>query len=104
MSKYPTTCCRCGFCCINEPCPISKEMGMANGGCQALDYDGVEATCKLATTRATKAILGIGQGCCMKARCYKDGIEYDFASLPPHIKRRVANEAYDKVQKYLDRR
>lgn len=97
--NYPNTCCRCGFCCINEPCPISKEMGMGSTGkiCQALDYDGTKATCKLATTRATKAILGIGQGCCMKARCYKNGIEYDFASLLPFMKRKVAHGVWERM-------
>jgi len=33
--------------------------------------------------------MGIGKGCCIKARAFKDGIEYDFASLPAEVKQKL---------------
>jgi len=36
--------------------------------------------------------LGIGQGCCIKARAYAQGVEYDFATLPAEIKKSLAQK------------
>jgi len=86
--KFPNPCCRCGFCCLSETCKIgqirfgisSKEM------CPALDWKEEGAYCTL-VEEISSTDLGIGEGCCIKARAYKDGVEYSFAFLPPHIKR-----------------
>jgi len=34
-------------------------------------------------------LIPVGEGYCIKARAYKDGIEYDFAALPDQLKRRA---------------
>ena len=36
-------------------------------------------------------VLGLGADCCIKARALAKGVTYDFAILPPHIKRAVAH-------------
>jgi hypothetical protein len=83
---YPYPCCRCGFCCIAETCPI----GQATYGvpksypCPGLSFDGDEASCKLALD---PYMVGIGQGCCIRARAISGENTYDFASLPPSVKK-----------------
>ena len=87
--KYLYECCRCGFCCLYEPCPIAKSMyGEDIEQCPALYYyvDSDKAVCLIA------GVVPVGDGCCIKARAYKDGIEYDFASLPPELKIREAQK------------
>jgi hypothetical protein len=92
--QYPNPCCRCGFCCVVETCPIARMVyGVSKQDkCQAFKYDkfSKESTCLI----AENGLPGIGDGCCMAARCYKDGIEYDFASLPQSIKKEVAYKTY----------
>ncbi len=80
--KFPNECCRCGACCLFETCIISRQT--YNIGekdyCPALTFDSGEATCHL-TSR-----VPIGDGCCIKAKAYKDGMSYDFALLPKQLK------------------
>jgi hypothetical protein len=33
-----------------------------------------------------------GRGCCIKARAYRGGVEYDFSSLPVELKRNAAKQ------------
>lgn len=88
MSKeYPNLCCRCGFCCLSKQCPASVfEFGeIIDGICPALtfqeaDINIIEAKCNL------PKLVSFGDGCCMKTRCFENGIVYDFASLPPFVK------------------
>ncbi len=100
MSKeFPHPCCQCGFCCMVEICPKGKECGAYSifmgeedfNICNCLIFDMVENkfTCALVEELGEKD-LGIGEGCCIKARAYKDGKEFDFASLPPEMKRGAA--------------
>ena len=58
--------------------------------CPALKFDGSIATCLLS------AIIPIGEGCCIKARAYRNGVEYDFASLPSALKQSVAQKLLRK--------
>ena len=72
--KFPHECCRCGMCCITSQCPISIEIyGIVNGVCPALSFEHYIASCKHAGL-----IVPIGDGCCIKAKAYKNGIEYDW--------------------------
>jgi hypothetical protein len=83
---YPHKCCQCGFCCLAEQCPISITTHGVKSTCPSLSFDGKLSSCGMA------GIVPIGDGCCIKARCYKDGQEYDFASLPPNMKRIVVTQ------------
>jgi hypothetical protein len=68
--------------------------------CPGLRFEGDEAVCQLvldlisSSLSAEKAdkirqLMGIGTGCCIKARAFKDGKEYDFASLSKEMKVKV---------------
>jgi len=64
-----------------QPCPGLK-----------FNDEGI-ATCKLVdAAKGTEQegmvmeAFGIGAGCCIKARYFKDGIVYNYAALPPRIK------------------
>lgn len=87
---YPNPCCRCGFCCLSETCPIGQkiyEIGKHEGLCPALYFDKDQAGCTLAGV-----YVPIEDGCCIKARAFRDGKEYDFASLPVELKKRAARD------------
>ena len=73
--KFPFPCCRCGFCCLSEQCPISKYLYGKQNCCPALFFEEEKAYCK------HPDIVPFGDGCCMAARCFKDGVCYDFAAL-----------------------
>ena len=97
--KYPNPCVRCGFCCITTICPAAKELGYNDSPCPLLSFDNEDnAVCRIvAEYPETLEVMGIGKGCCIKARAYKDGIEYDFASLPPEIKKTVAKSIRKEI-------
>ena len=78
--KFPNKCCQCGFCCLVEQCPISIEIYGSKKTCPALTFQNDKAICKHID------IVPIGDGCCIKARAYKNGIKYDFALLPKELK------------------
>ena len=84
--KYQNPCCRCGFCCLSETCPVGmKVYGIGKfDRCPALSFEGDQAVCALVM------MIPTGDGCCIKARAYKDGIKYDFASLPVALKQAAA--------------
>lgn len=75
--KFPHPCARCGMCCLTQPCPVVGKLP-----CPQLRFDRDRARCKL----ARKGIVPTGDGCCIKARAYRHGVEYDFASLPKTLK------------------
>ena len=90
--KYENECSRCGFCCLVSTCPAGMffhRIGEAEA-CPSLSFgdDGV-ANCALAKA----GLVPIGDGCCIKARAYKDGVEYNFADLPTNLKRRAVADA-----------
>jgi hypothetical protein len=70
----------------------------ANDNCPGLTFEGSVASCGIAR-RGHKLVVGIGAGCCIKARAIKDGATYDFASLPESVKRIVANDLRKKREK-----
>ncbi len=91
--EYPYECCRCGFCCLSETCPIGREFfGVCVGRCPALSFNGDEATCAIAPE-----YVPVGDGCCISARCFKDGQVYDFASLSSEMKKRLAQNLKEEV-------
>ena len=89
--KFQYECCRCGFCCIAIQCPISIRIYGLQSICPALSFDNSIAICEHAGI-----LVPIGDGCCIKARAFKDGSEYDFASLPIEMKLRVAQDTLNK--------
>ena len=98
--KYPNPCCQCGFCCLSETCPIGQavyEVGKYEL-CPGLSFKGNKAICELikSAPEPAKAFLGKGAGCCIKARAYKDGTEYDFAALPAELKRVAAQKLRER--------
>jgi len=84
--NYAHECCRCGFCCLHEICPIGMALFGTAKPCEGLSFDGDIATCSAA------GIVPVGDGCCIQARAFKDGVEYDFASLPPELKWQAASD------------
>lgn len=96
MPEYPNECVRCGFCCLAETCPVGQsiyEVGKYQR-CPSLKFDGDVAVCGVMEILDDWGIpkadaertMGIGAGCCIAARCFKDGVQYDFASLPKEVK------------------
>jgi len=83
--EFPYPCCRCGFCCLSEQCPTSLSVYGKSEICPALSFEEadvniIQAVCNL------PELIPFGDGCCMAARCFKDGVCYDFASLPTFVK------------------
>lgn len=83
-AEYPNKCCRCGLCCLAETCPIGQTMHQIgkHDRCPSLSFWNGQASCAL----AERGLVPIGDGCCIKARAYKDGVEYKFAALPDELK------------------
>jgi len=100
--QYKNKCTQCGFCCIMENCPIAvKKFNIEQFGekCPALKFNDLGvASCSLAHTTFHKVVLGIGVGCCIKARVYMKGDKYDFSSQPAALKHEYAKAALK--QKY----
>jgi hypothetical protein len=74
---------------LHESCPVAQiafEIDKADP-CPALRFEG-GAVCLLALEEPE--LIGVGVGCCMKATCYREGRAYDFAALPPELKKHVA--------------
>lgn len=94
--KYPNKCSRCGFCCIAETCQIGRKyFGInVNDICPALNYSPRDKM--FSCTLVRLEIVPSGDGCCILARAYKDGVEYDFASLPDDLKLQAALSALIK--------
>jgi len=85
--NFQYKCARCGYCCLIEPCPIIRILDPDVGGdtgCGFLSFDGDLASCGISY------LIPIGDGCCISARCFKDGVVYDFAALDGDIKRGLA--------------
>ena len=88
-------CCRCGFCCLSVTCELAQvKYGISeHAPCPELSFDASgRATCGLVWSCGPAAV-GVGCGCCIKARCYKDGRVYNFADLPADVKFHVAGLA-----------
>jgi hypothetical protein len=75
-------------------CPTGQEVyGVRKDApCPGLSFEDGQATCEIAEA-GNYEIIGVGLGCCIKARALAKGVTYDFAMLPPHIKRALAQEA-----------
>ena len=93
MDLYPNKCCRCGMCCLNETCPIGQNYYTVKktDKCPGLSFENDFAFCLLVGI-FSDLMLGIGQGCCIKARVFKDGVQYDFASLTKEFKQIAVNQ------------
>ena len=91
MKTYPYECCRCGFYYLHTTCVIGQAVYGPVQPCPALSFTDDIASCELAGT------VPVGDGCCIAARAYKDGVEYDFAALPPELKRTAARDLKQKL-------
>lgn len=92
-ADFPYPCCRCGFCCLEETCPVGQEVyGVGKyDPCPGLFFHLDCAICQIAFLgEKENKLIGVGSGCCINARCVKDGVTYDFTSLPPDLKRFIA--------------
>lgn len=76
------------MCCLSETCPIGKSFyGVRRTDkCPGLSFNKDTATCELAG-KFHDTIIGIGAGCCIKAKGIKDGVEFDFADFYPNCKK-----------------
>ena len=86
--KFPHPCARCGFCCLASVCIAGQHVyGLFEKGtrCPGLSFHNGIATCKLVALN----LVPIGDGCCIKARAFKNNVEYDFAALPAETKRQI---------------
>jgi len=108
MPTFPNPCCRCGFCCLDRTCPVGQLVFRIgeHDPCPALRFEGDftvdPETLKAVENPGRRAVcllaledpdtIGVGVGCCIKATCYKEGVAYDFAALPPVLKFHVAQK------------
>ena len=86
---FPNPCTRCGFCCLAEACPVARlRYGLAlHDACPALSFDEQgQASCALLEQYPAEC-LGVGKGCCVKARVVARGVTLNFADMPPEMKR-----------------
>lgn len=90
--QYPYPCCRCGFCCLSEQCPVSIIKFGNKDFCPVLTFNNTEAICGL------PELITFGEGCCMKARCYARGQCYFFASLKKEVKISIAQFLKNKKE------
>lgn len=94
---YENQCCNCGFCCIMENCPIAmKKFNIPKFGvkCPALIFNHLmQSSCQLAATAFTRHMLGIGVGCCIKARVFMKGEEKNFAACNEALKFEASKSA-----------
>jgi hypothetical protein len=68
-------------------CPSGIAVyGNDHKGCPALSFHNGISSCALVES----GLVPVGDGCCILARAYKNGVEYDFASLPPDQKIKAA--------------
>jgi len=81
MVKYPNKCHRCGICCLMIQCPISVAINGKQSLCSELSFNENTAICALAVK-----LVPINDGCCIKARAFRHGEQFDFASLPKELK------------------
>jgi len=89
--KFKKECCRCGFCCVITQCPISLSIYGEREQCPALEFNSGEATCSIIN------VVPIGDGCCISAKAYQDGIEFDFATLDNNIKKLVSQRVRGEI-------
>jgi hypothetical protein len=95
-------CAQCGVCCLFEVCPVGMDFfGIDKfANCPALYFDeGDKAVCLLVfDNESMKGTIGVGVGCDIRARAYKDGKQYDFSLLPDNLKMRVSKQMRRKVK------
>lgn len=97
---FKNKCCRCGFCCLSENCKVAQEVfKIPRFGvlCPALVV-GEQVTGCGAVAVFGAVVMGIGAGCCIKARAVHAGVSYDFAALPDEVKHGIFRRLYG--QKY----
>ena len=104
MSTYPNPCCRCGFCCLHETCPVGQDVYRVRkqDPCPGLFFRaGGEAVCEIAWNHPE--IIGVGQGCCIKARAINSssGFVVDFSTLAPEWKRHLATLFYRRLYRHF---
>jgi hypothetical protein len=87
-AQYPNPCNRCGFCCLAQPCPAELLVygpRPPGGKCPELSFDGDVATCGMIAKLGAER-MGIGVGCCIKAKAVIGKTVLDFAAMPDELK------------------
>jgi hypothetical protein len=82
-------------------CPIGQQVyGVFKTGvrCPGLSFENGIASCALVKLD----LVPIGDGCCISARVFKDGVEYDFAALPGNMKIRIAQMILNGTHSEVD--
>ena len=87
--SFPDECCQCGMCCLSMTCEIGQRVFNIPEDelCHALVFESNVAVCRLAPYA-----VPVGDGCCIKARIFICGVEYQFASLPIPFKKMAASQ------------
>ena len=87
--SFPDECCQCGMCCLSMTCEIGQRVFNIPEDelCHALVFENNMAVCRLAPYA-----VPVGDGCCIKARIYIEGVEYPFASLSIPLKKMAASQ------------
>jgi hypothetical protein len=86
--NFPYACSRCGCCCLASVCVVGQRVyGLFEKEvrCPGLSFQNGMASCKLVAFN----LVPVGDGCCIKARAFKNGVEYDFVALPADTKRQI---------------
>lgn len=110
VKKYPNPCCRCGFCCLAETCPVGQDIYQVSKhkACPGLSFETDKAICEVLTILAdwnitgedAKEVMGIGKGCCIKARAFVGPTAYDFAGLPTSTKTGLVRKIREERTKH----
>jgi hypothetical protein len=105
MSEFSSRCARCGLCCLTFTCQVGQwlfKVGEDTRPCPGLKFVGDEAGCnayEFAVRQVGKeqadSAMGIGVGCCIKAKGYDSEKDTNYATYPPYKKRAYVQELLD---------
>lgn len=103
MKEFPHKCCRCGFCCLSITCKAGQAFFKVGDKerCPGLTWEGDQAACELAK-RGYYQTVGVGMGCCIKARALQGDKTFDFAALPEEAKKAEAQKLRRSAHVILD--
>ncbi len=103
--QFSTACARCGLCCLTMTCVVGQWLFSTDGDtrpCPGLSFEEDVAKCaaydyaiRRAGEEQAKSAMGIGVGCCIKAKGYMGEEETDYATYPPHKKRAYVRTLLD---------
>ena len=107
MMKFDRECCQCGMCCLSEVCAAGlSRYGITDAEkkqrCPGLQFDGDKSACEIALSfPELMKPLGIGAGCCIKARVMLPAGVLAFDQLPDDVKVHLAQRVRDHKMKHV---